>query len=261
MTETAKFSRHALRLTSNLQRPEKLYSYILRATYKDQCERMRLFIREATASRDRLESLVELFRQLTTVDAFCALLKAEGLAAMPRILAARILGNRPNVRLVGKNPNPDTNRQLVAGICPDALEMLVDGPVPREIFGLLRKVAPSRQIEIARLMIGLDKVKLKWARVLVALTPQAQLASPSVTRTQFAGIDANDVAAMEAELADLSQEFLSTAEHLGSWGLELVAVRGYLNRMMDSARVVRYLAQNFPELLSEFQKFTEPTHS
>ncbi|WP_161634571.1 plasmid partitioning protein RepB C-terminal domain-containing protein [Mesorhizobium loti] len=37
-------------------------------------------------------------------------------------------------------------------------------------------------------------------------------------------------------------------------GLELVAARGYLNRLMDNAPVVRYLARTFPEALSRISE-------
>ncbi|WP_245445554.1 plasmid partitioning protein RepB C-terminal domain-containing protein [Mesorhizobium kowhaii] len=62
---------------------------------------------------------------------------------------------------------------------------------------------------------------------------------------------------METGLADLSQEFRNTAEHFGSWGLELVAVRGYLNRLMDNSKVVRHLAHHFPKQLAQFQGILE----
>ncbi|MBZ9673753.1 plasmid partitioning protein RepB C-terminal domain-containing protein [Mesorhizobium sp. ES1-3] len=43
--------------------------------------------------------------------------------------------------------------------------------------------------------------------------------------------------------------------------LDLVVATGYLTRLLENARVVRYLAQSFPETLSEFQKMTEPNQS
>jgi hypothetical protein len=259
MTQGAKISRHAVALATDSQGPQKLYSYQLRATYDCQCERMRLFIREANASQKALEKMAALFGKLTTVVAFRALIEAERLDSIPTQLAERIRGNRADFPFTGKKPTLLTNRQLIAGICLDALELLEDGPVPAGIFSLLRKVVPGRQMEITRLMIGLDRVRLLWARVLVGLTPQSQLAAPSVPRMQFAGINASDIAAMEIELAALSLEFLNAAERLGPWGLELVAARGYLNRLMDNAPIVRYLARSFPETLSEFQKLIDPT--
>lgn len=264
MTKTEgvlKISRHAIHLTDDLHGPQKLYSYVLRATYNEQCGRMRHLIGEANASQDRLKSVVEAFRQLMGVNEFRVLLQAESLACIPRTLAERVPDAQQNIPLAAEKPGcfPAATQQLVGGIWPEALEMLEDCPVPPRVFGLLRQVLPPRQVEIAGLMLALDKVKLNWARVLIALTPQSQLVDPSVPRTQFANLTDDHIAAMEIELAALSQEFLGIFEHLGWWGLELVAVRGYMTRLMDNARVLRYLARCFPDILSQFQKMSEPT--
>lgn len=40
---------------------------------------------------------------------------------------------------------------------------------------------------------------------------------------------------------------------------ELVAARGYINRLMDSPKVVRYLAHRFPEQFAAFQQGLETT--
>ncbi|MBN9552615.1 MAG: hypothetical protein J0H31_28120, partial [Alphaproteobacteria bacterium] len=141
---------------------------------------MRRFIRETNETRERIEVMVEALRQLMAVDTFRAVLKAEGLASMPAELAERISGGR-GFSVQGK---PDQivmpSEELVAGICPDAIELLEDFGVHPKIFGLLKKSTPSRQVEVARLMVALDRVTFISARVIVALTPQSQLADPSV---------------------------------------------------------------------------------
>jgi hypothetical protein len=42
---------------------------------------------------------------------------------------------------------------------------------------------------------------------------------------------------MEAEFAELSREFRNAAECCGAWTLELVAAKGYLDRLMGNARL------------------------
>lgn len=254
-------NRHVVHLTDDLQEPQNpLLSYVLLRTYNYECERMRRFIREADASRGRLQIVVEALHQMLAVAEFGALLKAEGFATMPRALAERVLSRRPNAPIAEKKSSHTVaaSQQLAGGICLEVLDLLQDCSVPPKIFGLLRKVVPSRQVEIGQLMIALAKVKFNFAKTLIALTPQSQLLDPSCPRKQFAGITAAQLAVMENGLADLSQEFRSTAECLGSWGLELVAAQGYLNRLLENVRVVRYLARSFPEILSEFQRMTEP---
>jgi hypothetical protein len=36
-----------------------------------------------------------------------------------------------------------------------------------------------------------------------------------------------------------------------------VIVNGYLKKLLDNARVVRFMSQNHPEILTEFQKLVE----
>ncbi|AZO19820.1 hypothetical protein EJ070_03500 [Mesorhizobium sp. M1E.F.Ca.ET.045.02.1.1] len=255
-----KDSRHSVHLTGDLREPAgPLHKYVFLRTYKNQSERMRCFIREANASRERLDSVVEALRELLAIDAFRALLKAEGFAMMPRTLADRILGEQPATRIAEARPDHavTARHQIVGGICQEVLDLLQDCVVPPKMFGLLRQVVPGRQSEIARLMLALERVKLNTARVFIALTPQSQLVDTSTPRNQFAGIAAAQLSAMETELAGLSQEFLLSAGRHGLWNLEHVAAQGFLNRLMDSPRVVRYLAQKFPAHLAEFQNVLE----
>lgn len=47
----------------------------------------------------------------------------------------------------------------------------------------------------------------------------------------------------------------------GADHLDLVIAIGFLTRLLENARIVRYLAKRFPEILSEFQKLSEPDRS
>lgn len=65
----------------------------------------------------------------------------------------------------------------------------------------------------------------------------------------------DQIALMENEAASLDREFIEY-DH-GTDHLDLVLTTGYLTRLLSNARVVRYLAQNFPDILAEFQKISE----
>lgn len=253
-------SRHAAHLT-DLQEPrEPLHSYVLLRTYRHQCERMRRSIGEADRTYRLLDRTLEALRQLMAVETFRALLKAEGFATISAPLAKRICGDKPNAPDAREDRNTAlaANHELVAGICLEAIHLLEDCSVNPKIFSVLRRVVPGRQVEIAQIMIALDRVKFNCAKVFIALTPRQQLTDPSIPRQRFAGLSPGQLSAMEIELAELSQAFLTTCERLGSWGLELVAVRGYLNLLLDNVRIVRYLAHYFPQAFSVFQKMTDP---
>lgn len=254
--------RHARNIAAGqLGSKARLFAHKFLAIYAAESKRMRDFIAEAETADRRLDGIVGALHMMMRDKQFRVLLVAEGFETIPSLLAHRLQGatREPQVVCSPGKPLSDTgeDREPVRGICRDVLDVLRDSPVKTKLFGLLQKVLPARQLEIVQLMVAMGRVRLTYARVLVALTPQAQLASPSVTRTQFAGIDANRLAAMETELAALGQAFLSNAGQLGCWRLELVAARGHLNRLMDNARIVRYLAQNFPAAFSSFQKMIE----
>jgi hypothetical protein len=62
---------------------------------------------------------------------------------------------------------------------------------------------------------------------------------------------------METESANLQREFKAIEQSYGADHLDLVLATGYIGRLLANARVVRYLAQFHPEILSEFQKITD----
>jgi len=62
---------------------------------------------------------------------------------------------------------------------------------------------------------------------------------------------------MEHELESLGREFKLIEESHGKNVLHLVLVVGYLGKLLENARVLRYLGQHYPEIQVEFQKLVE----
>jgi hypothetical protein len=73
------------------------------------------------------------------------------------------------------------------------------------------------------------------------------------------GITPEAMARMERELARLQEGIASIQDSYGQDHLHLTMNKGYVSKLLGNARVVRYLAQNHPEFLSEFQTITEIT--
>lgn len=147
-------------------------------------------------------------------------------------------------------------RRLLEGICLEAVELLRDKHVPVNAFTELRKLAPIRQIEAAELMVALNKYTTNYVRSLVAATPQSQLAAPTRPK-QCRGLTAEQMALMERESVNLDREFKLAEQSYGANHLDLVLAKGYLAKLLGNARIVRYLAQNYPEFIAEFQKIAE----
>lgn len=148
-------------------------------------------------------------------------------------------------------------KHLLKGICPEVVELLQDRLVPQNTFGELRKMVAVRQVEAAQLMIAMNKFSINYARSLVGATPKSQLVDGSQPK-HVAGLSDAQMALMEQESASLDREFRLIEENYGADNLDLIVASGYVRRLLGNAKIVRYLAQNYPELLSEFQKIVEP---
>lgn len=151
-------------------------------------------------------------------------------------------------------------RRLLDGICAEAIEFLKDKHVPIATFAELRKMVPMRQIEAAQLMVAMNKYSITYAKSLLGATPQSQLIDAAKPK-QVEGLTDEQVALMERESASLDREFRLMEESFGSDNMDLVVATGYVQRLIENVRVVRYLAQNFPELLAEFQKISDSHRS
>src|SRR5262249_24304987 len=144
-------------------------------------------------------------------------------------------------------------RDLMDGICPEAVQLLRDRKATAAALRELRKVRPLRQVEIAELMCSTHNFSVGYARCLVATTP-AEFQVDGDRGKEARGLSPEEVARMEHELESLGREFKPIEESHGKNVLHLVLVVGYLGKLQDNGRVQRYLGQHYPEIQAEFQK-------
>ncbi|WP_214476764.1 plasmid partitioning protein RepB C-terminal domain-containing protein [Mesorhizobium sp. dw_380] len=229
--------------------------------YKAECRRKRAFIREGDLMRRSIGKVAKTLRPPMADEQFRDLLVAENLATLPRTLAARILRDTYDLTASGTDNRPSLaaigGGDLFGGITPGVVELFQDCCLPAKIFGVLRKLAPARQLEVAKLMIAMNRVTYNYAKMAVALSSQSQLADSSHPGWKFARLSDEQLAMLKREFADLSNRVRNTMDHYGALALENISAGRYINQLLENVRVVRYLAQNFPESLCEFQKMTE----
>jgi RepB plasmid partitioning protein/ParB-like nuclease domain len=147
-------------------------------------------------------------------------------------------------------------RDLLDGICREAVELLKDCRATGNAFRELRKVKPMRQIEIAELMRAAGSFSVGYTKCLVMATPEDQLIDTGRAKDTH-GLSPEDISRMEHEMESLGREFKLIEESHGKNTLNLVLVIGYVRKLLDNARVVRFLSQNHAEILTEFQKLAE----
>jgi len=149
-------------------------------------------------------------------------------------------------------------RTLLEGICPEASELLKDKMVAAATFPILKRMKAFRQIEAATLMNDAGVHSTSYAKALLAATPKDQLTDPEKPK-KIKGLDEDQMARMESEMASLQREYRLIEENYGTDVLNLTLAKGYLGTLLGNARIVRYLAQNHAEILAQFQKITEMT--
>ena len=69
-------------------------------------------------------------------------------------------------------------RDLLEGICPEAVQLLKEKRASNGAFREMRKVRPMRQIEMAELMVASNNFSAHYAQCLFAATPTEQLLEP-----------------------------------------------------------------------------------
>ena len=151
--------------------------------------------------------------------------------------------------------NIRAKRNLLTGICPEAVDLLRDKHVPMNVFIELRRMKPMRQIAAAEMMVAMNKYSTNYAKSIVAATAEEDLVEQK--RKAVRGLAEAQIELMSRESAQLDRDFKLIEQSYGADHLDLVLATGYLGSLLRSAPLVRYLVQHHPQLLAEFQKITD----
>jgi hypothetical protein len=139
-------------------------------------------------------------------------------------------------------------RDMLNGICPEAIELLRHKKVTLEVFSVLRKMKPVRQVEAAEHMIAGQTFSTLFAKALLAVTKADLLVQP-MRRPKVA---ANSTAAQEMlgrETEQLIRDLKAIEDSYGTDVLTLTVCSGYLRRMLANVRIERHLSRNHADLL------------
>jgi len=150
-------------------------------------------------------------------------------------------------------------RDLLNGICPEAVEVLKDKQAPsRDGLRLLRRVKPMRQIEMAQLMAAASNYSAAYAKLLLAATPADQLVEGELP-AEVRQIKPEDLARMERELNSLGRDLKMREETYGKNMLHLVMVTAYLRKLLGNTAVAKHLSNHHCELASQIRQIIEST--
>lgn len=145
-------------------------------------------------------------------------------------------------------------RNLLDGICEEAVELLKDKRVTSDGFGMLRKMKPVRQIYAAEMMVASNNYSTRFARGLLAVTKPDGLVAPEETYKRIRHTTASKKAVMEQGSDALIEELRLVEKNYTSDLLSLTIAAGYLQRMLQNTRVERHLLKRHPDLLQAIEQ-------
>ena len=134
-------------------------------------------------------------------------------------------------------------------------ELLKDKHLSPAVFYLLKKVKPLRQIEMTELMISANNFSKSYARALVMGTLKEHLLNPEEPK-KARGMTPEEIARMEEEMQSLHRDFKAVETSFGETVLNLTLAKAYLGRLLDNAKIVKFLLASHEEYLHEFQRLT-----
>lgn len=141
---------------------------------------------------------------------------------------------------------------LLDGIHPEAVELLKDKPITASSLRCFKKAKAVRQIDMAQLMVSSSNYTRGYAEALIVGTPADQLIQGSKAKVSR-GLSDEEVVRMEREMEALERDYRISQDQFGENSLHLNATRRYVKRLLENAKVRKFLGNRYPEVLEEFQ--------
>src|SRR5437016_4791185 len=96
-------------------------------------------------------------------------------------------------------------RDLLDGICKEAAEFLKTKQLAPNVFTVLKKMKPMRQIEVAELLVTANNFSVPYTKALLAATPPDMLVEPEKHKT-VDGLTPDQMARMTKEMETLQRD-------------------------------------------------------
>ena len=144
-------------------------------------------------------------------------------------------------------------RDLLIGICPEAVHLLRNRKVSMGVFTVLRKMKPVRQVEASEHMIAGATYSAAFAKALLAVTKPELLVKP-ISKARIA---VNSTAAQEMlgiETERLVKDLKMIEDSYGRDVLTLTVCSGFIKKLLANSEVGNYLSRNHSDLLEAIKE-------
>jgi ParB-like chromosome segregation protein Spo0J len=145
-------------------------------------------------------------------------------------------------------------RDLLNGICSEAVQILADKQLSPKVFWILRRMKPIRQIEAAEHMVAGGTFTVPFAKALLAVTKPEMLEEQAAADKKLQATSIAARSMLEEQNEFLLRDLKSVEESYGSDVLTLTVACGYLDRLLTNPKIERYMARNHADILQALQK-------
>lgn len=142
-----------------------------------------------------------------------------------------------------------TRLNMTEGIAEEAVERLKDKQIGTRTFRLLKQVLPVRQVEIADLMTTANNYSRPYLEALIFGTPKELMAAQA--RKKKKALKPEEIARMENEMESLQAEYRACEQTFSASMLQLTVFRRYIMKLLENAKVKRFLMTRHPEIHAE----------
>jgi len=140
-------------------------------------------------------------------------------------------------------------RDMLDGICPEAVEILRNSPTTADAFAVLKKMKAIRQIEAAEHMVASSTYSVVFAKALLEVTRPEFLAElPTARKSDSVGVVSRVMLEEEAHL--LLRDLKAVEDSYGTDILLLSVSCRYIERLLGNANIERYLSKWHPDTLN-----------
>lgn len=151
--------------------------------------------------------------------------------------------------------------RMLDGICEEVVELLRDRKMSPELFHVLRKMKPAIQIATAELMILRNDLSVSFAKTRLALTPPDLLNVAASSKRKLKADSAAAQVQLEEDTETLVRNLRAVEASYGADILTLTVSCAYVEQLLASPKVVRYLERNHGGLLGTLQSLASETRS
>jgi hypothetical protein len=142
-------------------------------------------------------------------------------------------------------------RNLLDGICPEAVELLKDKRVGSKVFYFLRKMKPLRQIDAAELMVSGKNYSIAFVNSILTVTPPEQLVHPEKRGEHSETVESSSL--LEETTNSLVSDLAMARKTYGADVLSLSVICRCVESLTKNGKVAKYLERNHSAVFEELQ--------